>query len=232
MLFYLARIAKLGCELTADERHLLCVASKNAIGARQASWRTISCIQERVQFTGLKAHVPTVALYRSKLEDQVEKLCRQVLDILDDLLLANATSSEAIVFYYKMKGDCNRYLAEFACGDKRMTAATAAQEAYNHATNIAQSQLSPIEPIRLRLALNFAVFHYQTLNSPKCAFEMAAQALDDAITGLKTVSKEFNRDCIVIMQLLKDNLDLWNDSDGPLDRCAEGRKAIRCVRFS
>lgn len=107
------------------------------------------------------------------------------------------------------KGDYHRYLAEFAAGDVRKSAATAAHEAYKSATEIAQTELPPTHPIRLGLALNFSVFYYEILNSPDRACHLAKQAFDDAIAELDTLSEESYKDSTLIMQLLRDNLTLW-----------------------
>jgi 14-3-3 protein epsilon len=42
---------------------------------------------------------------------------------LDSNLIPSASSSESKVFYYKMKGDYHRYLAEFKIADERKSAA-------------------------------------------------------------------------------------------------------------
>lgn len=39
--------------------------------------------------------------------------------LLDNFLIANATSAESKVFYLKMKGDYYRYLSEVASGDTK-----------------------------------------------------------------------------------------------------------------
>jgi len=137
-----------------------------------------------------------------------------VLNVLDDSLIPKAESGESKVFYHKMKGDYHRYLAEFASGEKRKVAATAAHEAYKTATDVAQTELTPTHPIRLGLALNFSVFYYEILNSPDRACHLAKQAFDDAIAELDSLSEESYRDSTLIMQLLRDNLTLWTSSDG------------------
>ena len=40
-------VAKMAVELTVEERNLLSVAYKNVIGARRASWRIISSIEQK-----------------------------------------------------------------------------------------------------------------------------------------------------------------------------------------
>merc|ERR1712000_688091 len=83
-------------------------------------------------------HVSTIKEYRMKIELELEKVCEDVLYVLDEALIPNAATGESKVFYHKMKGDYHRYLAEFASGEKRKGAATAAHEAYKSATDVAQ----------------------------------------------------------------------------------------------
>lgn len=107
------------------------------------------------------------------------------------------------------KGDYHRYVAEYATGQERNAASTAAHEAYKTATDVAQVDLATTHPIRLGLALNFSVFYYEIMNSPDRACHLAKQAFDDAIAELDTLSEESYKDSTLIMQLLRDNLTLW-----------------------
>ncbi|OJJ02929.1 hypothetical protein ASPVEDRAFT_84399 [Aspergillus versicolor CBS 583.65] len=214
MVTYMKEVANIGGELTVDERNLLSVAYKNVVGTRRASWRIISSIEQKEESKGSEQHVGIIRDYRQKIETELEKVCQDVLDVLDDSLIPKAETGESKVFYYKMKGDYHRYLAEFASGNKRKVAATAAHEAYKNATDVAQTELTPTHPIRLGLALNFSVFYYEILNSPDRACHLAKQAFDDAIAELDSLSEESYRDSTLIMQLLRDNLTLWTSSDG------------------
>jgi 14-3-3 protein epsilon len=130
--------------LTVDERNLLSVAYKNVVGTRRASWRIISSIEQKEETKGGDKHVGSIRNYREKIEKELEGVCNDVLNVLDDCLIPKAESGESKVFYHKMyvfrrvpgpltrsrKGDYHRYLAEFASGDKRKGAATAAHDAY------------------------------------------------------------------------------------------------------
>jgi len=118
------------------------------------------------------------------------------------------------------QGDYHRYLAEFATGDERKTAAEQSLVAYKAATDVAISELAPTHPIRLGLALNFSVFYYEILNAPERACQLAKQAFDEAISELDTLSEESYKDSTLIMQLLRDNLTLWTSdmqADGLLN---------------
>jgi len=203
------RVASMDVELTVEERNLLSVAYKNVIGARRASWRIITSIEQKEENKGNENHVARIKEYRAKVENELTNICSDIVNVLDQHLIRTATSGESKVFYNKMKGDYHRYLAEFASGNNRKEAAENSLIAYKTASDIAVTELPPTHPIRLGLALNFSVFYYEILNSPDRACQLAKQAFDDAIAELDTLSEDSYKDSTLIMQLLRDNLTLW-----------------------
>ncbi|KAK1361753.1 General regulatory factor 2 [Heracleum sosnowskyi] len=198
-----------GEELTVEERNLLSVAYKNVIGARRASWRIISSIEQKEESRGNDAHVATIREYRSKIESELSSICDGILKLLDSKLIGAASNGDSKVFYLKMKGDYYRYLAEFKIAAERKEAAENTLNAYKAAQDIANAELAPTHPIRLGLALNFSVFYYEILSSPDRACNLAKQAFDEAIAELDTLGEESYKDSTLIMQLLRDNLTLW-----------------------
>jgi len=211
MVEHMQNVAKQPRELSVEERNLLSVAYKNVIGSRRASWRVVSSIEQKNE-----DHIELVTAYKSKIEKELTDICKQILLIIDESLIPNSTSEEGKVFYYKMKGDYYRYLAEFQSDPQRKETSDQALDAYKSASGIANSELAPTHPIRLGLALNFSVFYYEIMNSPQKACHLAKQAFDDAIAELDTLSEESYKDSTLIMQLLRDNLTLWtsDDNDG------------------
>eukprot|EP00922_Rhytidocystis_sp_ex-Travisia-forbesii_P006177 GHVS01008934.1.p1 GENE.GHVS01008934.1~~GHVS01008934.1.p1 ORF type:complete len:254 (+),score=41.46 GHVS01008934.1:481-1242(+) len=206
---FMKDVAQMGEELTVEERNLLSVAYKNAVGARRASWRIISSVEQKEKGKGQTDKEKLSGGYRRKVEDELNKICEDILKLLDDHLIKAATSSESKVFYYKMKGDYYRYISEFSGEHNKKDAADKAQESYEAATSIAQKELTSTHPIRLGLALNFSVFYYEIMSNPELACSMAQKAFDEAISELDTVSEESYKDSTLIMQLLRDNLTLW-----------------------
>jgi 14-3-3 protein epsilon len=209
MVSYMKDVAKLNVQLTVEERNLLSVAFKNVIGARRASWRIVSSIEQKEENKGHADQVAKIKAYRQKIEKELYDVCTDILNLLDVNLIPTAEEGEAKVFYQKMKGDYYRYVAEYATGEDRKTAASSALDAYKAATDVAQVELATTHPIRLGLALNFSVFYYEILSSPDRACQLAKQAFDDAIAELDTLSEESYKDSTLIMQLLRDNLTLW-----------------------
>ena len=80
-----------------------------------------------------------------------------------------------------------------------------AQAAYGEAVEAAK-EMATTHPIRLGLALNFSVFHYEIKNSSEEACKLAKTAFDDAIAELDSLKEDSYKDSTLIMQLLRDNL--------------------------
>ena len=113
-----------------------------------------------------------------------------------------------------MKGDYNRYIAEYAEGDLKKEVSDGALAAYNQANDFAKN-LKVLNPIKLGLSLNFSVFYYEVMNDHKKAIEIAKSAVDEAEKELPNIDEDAdeNRDTVSIFNLLKENLDMWTSEE-------------------
>jgi len=205
------KVAQLDQELTVEERNLLSVAYKNVVGSRRASLRIISSIEQKEESRGKLDHLTRAKEYKKKVEKELTEICNDILHVLGNNLIKHSSTDESRVFYFKMKGDYHRYLAESTSGESKQAAADKALEAYKAASTQALDLL-PTNPIRLGLALNFSVFYYEILNSPDNAIQLAKTAFDDAIEKLEHLTDESYKDSTLIMQLLRDNITLWTSN--------------------
>ena len=204
--------------LSDEERNLLSVAYKNVVGARRSAWRIISSVEQKASS---EKNLSLTVEYRKRVETELEGRCDEVLGLIDGLLkLAKEKEvSEAQVFYYKMKGDYYRYLVEIQPpeSDKCKGSKSKSKEAYVEAQE-ASKDLPNTDPIRLGLALNFSVFYYEIEGDPAKACLLAKKAFDDAISELDSLEDGTYKDSTLIMQLLRDNLTLWeSEVDKPED---------------
>jgi len=189
-------------DLTIDERNLLSVAYKNVVGARRASWRTLNADEHKDD--------EIVKIYKKQIEKELDVICKDVLDLLQTILLKNSVEeNESRVFYLKLTADYYRYLAEFAPNEGYDHKAA---EFYQQAMEIANKKLQPTHPIRLGLALNYSVCLYEILKDTKKACELAKNAFDLAISKLDKIDEGSYKDATLIMQLIRDNLTLWTSS--------------------
>ena len=208
MLEAMNKVVQLNADLTVEERNLLSVAYKNTIGSRRTAWRALSSIEKKEEQKGSK-NLHLLRGYKTKIEDELNKYCKEILKLISDLLLPKAGVAESKVFYNKMKGDYHRYISEYTTGDENKNAGDNAHDAYKEATETAVSDLKTTHPIRLGLALNYSVFYYEVRNDPKEACQLAKNAFDDAIADIDQIDEDQYKDATTIMQLIRDNLTLW-----------------------
>ena len=60
-------VASMDVELTVEERNLLSVAYKNVIGARRASWRIISSIEQKEENKASEDKLKMIKTYRNQV---------------------------------------------------------------------------------------------------------------------------------------------------------------------
>jgi len=160
-----------GADVTSDERNLLSVAFKNLISSKRAACRTIAAIEQNPKYS---KYADALATYKASIEGKLNDDCKQVIDTIQKKVLAKPCDGEAKAFFVKMVGDYYRYIAENAKGSLMEEVKQNALKAYNEANQIT---LPPCNPIKLGLALNFSVFHYEVMKNHKAACELADQAL-------------------------------------------------------
>ena len=71
--------------------------------------------------------------------------------------------------------------------------------------------------IRLGLALNFSVFYYEIKMLREEACQIAKNAFEEAIKIVDDLERNKAKDTLLIIQLLKENLILWNNDNNDED---------------
>lgn len=206
MVLCMRKIVKMNPDLSQDERNLLSVAYKNVIGGRRTSWRLVSSLEARDQDAAKTENLPLMAMMRKQYEAELEAVCQDILNLLDNFLIRASPAGETMVFYLKMKGDYHRYYAEIAPGDQQKHNAL---DAYEKADKAATETLPATHPVRLGLALNLSVFHYEIMKQQDTGYQLARRAYDEAIVDIDNMETEQYRESALIISLLQDNLNLW-----------------------
>ncbi len=102
MVEHMKLVASIQQELTVEERNLLSVAYKNVIGARRASWRIVSSIEQKEESKGNEAQVSMIKGYRERDRERACKDLRRYTRCFGRTPHQNAASGESKVFYHKM----------------------------------------------------------------------------------------------------------------------------------
>ena len=160
-----------GPEVTSDERNLLSVAFKNLISSKRAACRTIAAIEQNPKYA---KYASALLSYKQSIESKLTADCQSIVDMIREKVLSKNCDGESKAFFVKMVGDYYRYIAENAKGALLEQVKQNALKAYNEANQIT---LPPCNPIKLGLALNFSVFHYEVMKNHKMACELADRAL-------------------------------------------------------
>ncbi len=153
-----------GGDFSVEERNLLSVGFKNLIGGKRTAIRTISAIEQNPKYQKFGG---ALGNYKKKIEGELQKNCQDIIDMIkqDGMKTSDA---EGRAFFLKMIGDYYRYMAESAQGDVLSKARDGALQHYKEAETAGQG-LHACNPIKLGLALNFSVFHYEVMQDNKQA---------------------------------------------------------------
>ena len=129
---------------------------------RRIAWRAASAVTKLPKYDKYK---DDSLAYQRKLEEELVDLCKDMLNLITRQLMPKAKKggNESEVFYFKLQGDYFRYVAEVGDGDRLEKATGRALDCYNKGIEKAE-ELSPADPTRLSLLLNFAVFCYENLD--------------------------------------------------------------------
>merc|ERR1712224_740611 len=94
---YMKQVGSAPGELSVEERNLLSVAYKNAVGSRRASWRIISSVEQKEASKGNTQNVDMAKAYRIRVETELHRICEEILALIDNSLIPTSSSGECKV---------------------------------------------------------------------------------------------------------------------------------------
>lgn len=196
MVMFMRSLIESQTELTEEHRNLISIAYKNSVSQKRTAWRAITQFllkqQQNVNYKQV------TEFYKTHLENEMKTQCEEIIKILDDKILpkvskeakgSDSKQTENTVFFLKMKADYYRYLCEFTQGEDQKDYKAKAQTLYQEAYDMTQS-LAKYNTIRLGLALNFSVFHYEIANDLEQAIRIAQKAHEDALLEIENFEDE------------------------------------------
>ena len=90
--------------------------------------------------------------YREKVESELERICSDILTVIDEYLVPNAGTPEGRVFYFKMKGD---YLQNDLMNDLKTRLGKAISQIKFYEQKIEKIQLQQEKNMEIQSHMNF-----------------------------------------------------------------------------
>ena len=206
------KYVELNPKLSAEERKMLCDGYKNIISSKRNSLRLLNNLNKKEEEEGNQNnHLKQINTIKSKIEDELLQIFKKIHAMLDEYLIPNAQDEESKIFYMKIKADYYRYHCEFAEEEEFEEAKKNAEKIYKEAYDMSLKDINIYNSVRLGLALNYSVFLYEIMDSKNEAYDIAQKAYDDAMKVVDDVEKDRTSDNLLLIQLLKENLNLWNN---------------------
>jgi len=87
-----------------------------------------------------------------------------------------------------------------------------ALEAYTEAGETAESiGMDPLDPLRIKVVMNFALFHYEVLQNQQKGYYMAKQLFEDIVENMEMCTNQTFWEISGMLKDLRENLMLWSN---------------------
>ena len=210
---YIKEFIKLNPKIEKEECDIISTGFKNMISDKRASWFTLNSMEHKEK-KKKRNTVKEIKEIKNHIENEIRETCKELQDLIDKELLPKNEEDEILVFLYKLKADYFRYICEFAEGNEYQDNLIKAEEYYKKAYEIADKKLPIINCNRVSVALNYAIFLYETKKDKKSGFDIAQNTFKESMKFIDDLEKPKYRDTLLIIQLLKENIIFWNSEMG------------------
>ena len=194
-------------DLSKEEKNIFYKSYKYIINSKRCSLRTTYIIEEKERKHSSQ-FIPIVTNFKSILETEIHEICRNIINIINNFLLKKVLTEEAKVFYLKMKADYFRYLCEIFPPNEKINYMEECEKAYKEALDLAQN-FPWSNPTKLGLSLNYSVFYYDIKKNTNQAIKIGKEAIKGAKKQLDKIKEEEDKDAAFTLQVLKENILIW-----------------------
>ncbi|KAI5065914.1 hypothetical protein GOP47_0018538 [Adiantum capillus-veneris] len=169
---------------------------------------------------GEKSILELLELYRKVMEDEICHICKDFVKLLEEQVHAQDEESKA--YFLQIRADHLRYICEVQTEKDRKVTAEKVRPIYLEAQELVKKFLPARHPTRLGLALNFAVFYFDILNSKEEALRLSREAVQDVVEEAKTTDnvrvlglfdESRSNESEQLFSMLKNNITLWSTDD-------------------
>jgi len=197
-------------DFSLKEREFLTYGYINYISAKRKALHMVMAYETKEKKKENSFFLMYIQEYRRKIETELTQSCQRICNILDSLLIKKAENIETKIYYRKLKGDLNRYVAEYAKDELREKVMKDGLTAYQEALKMSK-ELPILNEVLLGLSLNMSLFYYEVMNEIKNAIKISNECairIDKELPNFDEAN-ESNKVIITLVNLIKDNLAHW-----------------------
>ena len=199
--------------LELDERNLLTSAYKTIVSIPRKGLRDIKIAEENEEEEEYSQECRNQEqIIKNEVTQELIDYCNDLIQLLDSKLIPSTNEVEPTVFYYKLKGDYYRYICEVQSDDEREESVEKAKQCYWDALNLSKKQLEQYKPTALGLILNYTVFLFEIMEQRNEAIDLADTTYKECLPLLDQNSERSKNEAATILQLLKNNISLWEQT--------------------
>ena len=201
---------ELNPKLSKEENKLLCNAYKNVVSDKRNSLQILLNYAKKEESKPVNK-LYEISIIKEKIISELKEIFKEIHSMLDRYLIPNAQDSESKILYMKLKADYYRYHCEFAEGEEFEEISNNARKMYKEAFDLAEKELPLYNEVRLGLVLNYSVFEYDSMDNKNEGLEMASKIYNDTMKILDDVEKKRSSDNLLLIQIIKENINIWSN---------------------
>ena len=133
--------------------------------------------------------------------------------IIDSLIAENTDDVKSIIYYQRLRGDCFRYITEFADLSANPTYFEETSHSYQEALQLAQEHLDATDTRLLGIVINYSIFLNNFLGDAQQAIELAESTITNYNTANERregeVSEKESIEEMNLIDTLSENLKTW-----------------------
>ena len=210
MIKFIKEFIILDPKLNKEERDIICTGFKDMISDKRSSLSILNSMERKEKKKKINT-VKEIKIVKNNIEKEIREICNTLQDLIDKFIIPNNDDIETLVFFYKLKADYFRYICEFAEGKEYNDNFSKAEEYYTKGYNLSIKNLPIMNCIRISIILNYSIFLYEIKKDKKTAFDIAKKTFFENEKFSDDIEKIKNKDSFLLLQLLKENLILWNN---------------------
>ena len=199
--------------LNESEQNLLLLIYKKCVDSRRNLLQFLSNVIEIQKAKENHENIETLTSFYNKVFNELSSYCNDLIALIDKTILVNADAPENKIFYYKLKGDFNRYLCEFLPEYQKWQLSKSAMDSYETALRLSKYSLHPVNALYMNTVLNYTVCLYETQEKHDEALKFLEDFLEQVEEIIQTVPDKVPEDIEKILESMHQNIKIWKEEE-------------------